>query len=96
MNTFVLTAETRDFPVHSLLEQAGSDGVEIRDHDGKVLGYLLAAGDPDASAYVRAGRELDQCREEIQEASQRRGGVTTTELLKRAKDATQNIEGASG
>jgi hypothetical protein len=89
MNTFVLTPETEGVPVQSLLRQAGSGGVEIRDPDGKVLGYLLAANNPESSAYVEASRELDQHEEEIREASQRRGGVSTAELLRRADEAAQ-------
>jgi hypothetical protein len=96
VNTFVLSPETKGFPVESLLERAGPGGIEIRDRDGKVLGYLLTADNPDAAAYVQASRDLEQHEQEVQEASQRRGGVSTAELLQRAQEAAQKSDGARG
>ena len=89
MNTFVLNPQTAKSPVEDLLTQAASGSVEVLDPEGNVLAYVLLPVDREALIYAEAKLDLDQHREDVQQALNRRGGVTTTQLLEKAKVAAK-------
>jgi hypothetical protein len=90
MNSLILNAETANLPIAVLLNQVGSGGVELRDPQGNVVAFVLSPADHQAWTYAEANRDLDGHREEIRQALERRGGVTTEQLLKNAASATQD------
>jgi hypothetical protein len=73
--------------ISSLLSEARKGGVEILNDDGKIVGYVLPPDDDEAWAYAEASMDIQQHRDEILTAMERRTGVTTRELL-------QNLERA--
>ena len=89
MNTFILSPQTAKSPVEDLLTQVASGGVEVLDPEGNVLAYVLSPVDREALIYAEAKLDLDQHREQVREAMQRRGGVTTAQLLENARAAAQ-------
>jgi len=89
LQTFVLSAETASMPVEGLIKQAASGGVEVRDERGKLIAYVVSPEDREAMAYLDACQDFDKHREEIAAALQRRGGVTTKELLENVDKAAR-------
>jgi hypothetical protein len=89
MNTFVLSSQTANLPVHDLLMRAASESVEVLDADGNVLAYVLSPVDREALIYAEAKLELDRHRDEVRQALSRRGGITTKQLLERAQAAAE-------
>jgi hypothetical protein len=93
MNTFVLTAETADSSVETLLKQAAAGGVEVRDLEGNVLAYVLSPEDREAWTYAEANLELNEHRDEVHRALARRGVVTTKQLLAKATAVSRQTDG---
>ena len=89
MAIFILNDQTANSPVQVLLSQAAGEGVEVLDPQGNVLAYVLSPEVHEALVYAEAELELTKNRERLQEARQRRGGITTEELLRRAKAAEE-------
>ena len=87
MNTFILSPQTANLPIQDLLTQAASGSVEILDGDGNVLAYVVTPADREALIYAEARVDLEQHRDEVKKALNRRGGITTQELLDKAKAA---------
>ena len=89
MNTFVLSPQTANLPVQDLLTWAASGSVEVLDAEGNVVAYVLSPVDREALIYAEAKLDVDQHRDEVQIALNRRGGITTKQLLEKAKAAAQ-------
>ena len=89
MKTFVLSEQTANSPIDDLVRQASSGGVEIHDMHGNVVAYILSPSDREAWTYAEANLEVDQHLGEIQEALNRRGGITTSDLLTKAAESVQ-------
>src|SRR4051794_8805749 len=87
MQIFVLNEQTARTAVESLVKQAAGGGLEIRTAEGELVAYLLPPNNEEAWAYAEAGMDIDQHRDEIMAAMERRSGVTTPELLERAERA---------
>lgn len=85
MNTLILTAETALLPIQHLLSQVGSGGIEIRDARGNVVAIVLPPVEREARTYAEAHLDASQYQEEVRQALQRRGGVTTAQLLQNAE-----------
>jgi hypothetical protein len=92
MNTFVLNSESANYPIQSLLEQADTGGVEVRDCQGQVIAYVLAPKDREAWMYAQTHVELDLRHDQIRHAVTRRGGVSTRELLEKAESRTRTSQ----
>lgn len=88
MNTFILNAETSSLPIDHLLKQAEVGGVEVRDAQGNVLAIVLSPADHQAWIYAEAHLDLDQHKDEVQRAIERRDGVMTAQLLENAASET--------
>ena len=84
LQTFVLSEQTASLPLGPLFEQAAIGGVEVRNSEGKVVAYVLPAGDEETWLYAEARVYFEKHRTEIEAAGARRGGVTTAELLAKA------------
>jgi hypothetical protein len=87
MHTFILSDESASQPIGSLLEQATSGGIEIRNAEGRTIAFVLAPDDQEAWAYAEAAIDVAGHRDEIIAAMERRSGVTTEELLAKAERA---------
>ena len=87
MQTFVLSEETAGTALEAVLKQSAGCGLEIRNTDGKVLGYLLPPDNEEAWAYAEAGMYIANHRDELMAAKERRADVTTKELSERAERA---------
>jgi hypothetical protein len=89
MSTFILNQESANSPVQDLLSQAAKESVAVLDAHGNVIAYVLPPEVREALIYAEADLELTKNRERINLARQRRGGITTNELLERAKEAAE-------
>ena len=89
MNTFVLSPQTANLPVQDLLTRAASGSVEVRDTEGNILAYVLSPADCEALIYAEARLDLEQHRDEVNQALKRRGGITTKQLLEKAQAAAR-------
>ena len=89
MSTFILNQETANSPVHELLSQAANESVAVLDAQGNVIAYVLSPDVREALIYAEADIELERNRDRIKRAMQRRGGVTTKELLDKARAAAE-------
>jgi hypothetical protein len=92
MNTFVLSPQTADLPVRDLLNQAANGGLTVLDTEGNVVAYVLSPADREELIYAQAKLDLELHRDEVEAARKRRGGVTTKELLERARAAAERHE----
>jgi hypothetical protein len=90
MNTFVLNDSTAHLSIAHLLKQVQGGAVEVRDAAGKVVALVLSPADHLAWSYAEANLDLDQHRNDVQQALSRRGGVTTEQLLANAAAATRD------
>lgn len=84
MNTLVLDSETAKLSLEYLLKQLGTDGIEVRDEQGNIVAVVLVPGDKEALTYAEASIYLDQHKDEMRQAIERRGGITTSQLLEKA------------
>jgi hypothetical protein len=89
MNTLVLTAENANLPIAFLLEKVDNGSVEVRNAEGVIVAFVMSPADHQAWMYAEANLDLDKHREQIEAALQRRGGVTTAELLAKAAAAAE-------
>ena len=87
MQAFILSEHTASMPVGPIVSQAAKGAVEVRDTDGNVVAFVISPFDREALTYLEAYRDFEENREQIRQASQRRGGVSTQELLERAHAA---------
>ena len=87
MNTFIFSPQTANVPIHDLLSQVANGSVEILDVDGNIIAYVLSPDDRGKLTYAEARLDFDQHREEVSNATSRRGGITTKQLLENAKSA---------
>jgi hypothetical protein len=87
MATFILNDHTANTPVQSLLSQAASESVAVFDAQGNIVAYVLSPDIWEALTYAEARLDLQKHRKEVEQALKRRTGITTQELLKRAKAA---------
>ncbi len=87
LTTLVLSEQTASTSLKSVLEQAGTGGVEVRSADGKLIAFVLPPDNEEAWAYAEASIEIWRHRDEIVAALERRTGVTTEELLSKAEAA---------
>jgi hypothetical protein len=86
MQTFVLDEHAASVPATLFRDAAsGGGGVEVLDDQGKIVAFVLSPHDREAWTYAEARMEVINHRDEIRAAMQRRGGVTTKELLERAE-----------
>jgi hypothetical protein len=84
MNTLILSAETANMSIDHLLQQMSNGGVEVRDMQGNLVAFVLSPTDQEALTYVEASIYLDQHKEQVRQALERRGGITTSQLLVKA------------
>lgn len=84
MNTIILSTETANLPIGQLLEQVDRGGVEVRDTASNVLAFVLSPVDHQSWVYSEAHRELEEHQHEVRQALERRGGVTTAQMLEKA------------
>lgn len=84
MNTIILSTETANLPIGQLLEQVNRGGVEVRDAAGNVLAFVLSPVDHQSWIYFEAHREIEEHQHEVRQAIERRGGVTTAQMLAKA------------
>jgi len=84
MNTLILDAETANFSLQHLLQQVERGSFEVRNAQGNVVAFVLSPADHEAWTYVEANLDLNQHRDEVQQALRRRGGATTAQLLEKA------------
>jgi hypothetical protein len=89
MQTFLLTPQTENMSIRLLLNEAATKSLEVRDVDGKVVAYVLSPAEHEALIYADARRDIQEHRAEIDAARKRRGGVTTAELLEKARLAAE-------
>lgn len=94
MQTFVLGEHAASVPA-TLIREAASGGVEVLDDQGKVVAFVLSPHDRQAWTYAEARMEVIHHRDEIRAAMQRRGGVTTKELLEKAEQERQRRVGGA-
>ncbi|MEX0613297.1 MAG: hypothetical protein WD738_02500 [Pirellulales bacterium] len=80
MNTLILNSETANLPIEHLLKQVNTGGVEVRDAQGNVLAFVLSPADHEAWTYAEANLDLNYHQDEVRQALERRGGVTTLQL----------------
>ena len=85
MKTFILNPETAGTSIRELLSQIADGNITVLDSEGNTLAYVLSPAAREELIYVEAQRDLDLHREEIQQAFARSTGITTAELLDRAK-----------
>lgn len=85
MNTFVLDAQTENLSVQALLTQAKGESIVVLDADGNALAFVLSPADREAFIYAQAHLDLERNRPAVKRALARRGGVTTQQLLERAR-----------
>jgi hypothetical protein len=85
MQTVILGEHTANLTVAGLIKQAAGGSIELRDADGNVVVYVLSPKDEQAWAYAEARVYFENHREAFREASARRSGVTTAELLAKAE-----------
>lgn len=90
MNTFVLNTETSSLSVDHLLKQVVPGGVEVRDAKGNVLALVLPPADHVAWTYAQAHLDIDQHKNEVQQALKRQGGVTTSQLMQNVDSKAAN------
>jgi hypothetical protein len=91
LQTFVLSEQTASLPLGPLFEQAASGGVEVRNGEGKVVAYVLPAGDEETWQYAEARVYFEKHRAEFEAARARRKGITTAELLAKAEAITNHV-----
>src|SRR4029078_9496604 len=90
MTTRILNSETAQLPIDHLLKQLEEGGgVAVRNADGKIVAVVLSGADQEALAYAEAKQDSDQNREKGRKALERRGGITTAELLAKAAAAAE-------
>ena len=89
MNTFIVNSETAGTSIQDLLSQISDGNITVLDSEGNTLAYVLSPGGREELIYAEAQRDLDVHRDEVQHALARREGITTTELLSRAKAAAE-------
>jgi hypothetical protein len=89
MNTFILNTKTAGTSIQDLLSQIADGNITVLDGEGNTLAYVLSPRSREELIYAEAQRDLDLHRGEIQQALERRDGITTTDLLARAKAAAQ-------
>jgi len=89
MNTLVLDPETAKISLEHLLKQLGNGGVQVRDAQGNIVAVVLGPTDREALTYLEANLDLDQNMDQVRKALQRRGGVTTAQLLANAAAAAE-------
>jgi hypothetical protein len=85
MNTLILNVESANYTIQSLLEQADTGVVEVRDSKWQVIAYVFVPQDREAWMYAQTHVELDRRHDAIRQALARRGGVSTRELLENAE-----------
>ena len=93
MNTIVLDSETANLSIEHLLRQADKGGIELKDANGKVVAFILSPADQEALTYIEASLELNRNSQELHEALNRQGGVTTAQLLEKANAAATKASG---
>ena len=87
MNTFVLNPETAGTSVQEFLSQIANGNITVLDGEGNTLAYVLSPAAREEMIYADAQRDLDLHRDEVRQALGRRTGITTAELLNRARTA---------
>jgi hypothetical protein len=89
MATFILDQNSANLPVQDLLSQAATESVAVLDTQGNIVAYVLSPADREEMVYAEARRDLYQNWDQVDAALKRRGGVTTKELLERARSAAE-------
>ena len=92
MTTLVLDAQSAKLPIEHLIAQIGRGGVAVRDAAGNVVALVLSPADHEAWIYAQANFHLYGHRAKVQEALDRRAGVTTRQLLRNADEAARNSQ----
>ena len=87
MTTIVLNAETSGLSIEHLLQQASQGEVQIQDTSGKVVAVVMPPVERDELTRAMEIFERSWNDKQRSEASERRGGITTAELLRRAEAA---------
>jgi hypothetical protein len=94
MQTFVLNPSSGQLPIGGLVDQVGTNGVEVRNDAGEVIAYVLPPAMKEALTYMEARRELEAHAEEVRAAVGRRGGRTMSEILAELHQRETNAPGA--
>lgn len=89
MTTIVLNAETAGLSLEHLLQQAGQGEIQIQDTSGKVVAVVLPPVERDELTRAIEIFERSWNDTKHRGASERRGGITTAELLRRAEAAAK-------
>ncbi len=74
-------SEEPNLPIGGLVESVGSGGVEVRDHHGRVIAYVLPPNMKETLLELEARQALETRSEELRAAVARRGGRATQEIL---------------
>lgn len=90
MNTFVLSSENVAVPVKSLIDNLGSDEIQICDESGNVLAYLTPPSARDQRLYAEAQLWAIANRDTLHQRSRRSAGLTTAELCQRLGMSRKN------
>jgi hypothetical protein len=92
MNSLILNTETAKLSLEDLLGQLGNGGVEVKDFEGRVIAVIVGPIDKEALTYAEANIDIDRNIEQVRRALGRRGGITTSQLLAKAKAAAAALE----
>lgn len=92
MTTIILDSHTSGLSLENLLQRAADGELQIRDAEGKVVAYVLAAAQQQYLASMQEIFARHSTPEKLREALQRRDGITTAELLKRCELAAQHAD----
>ena len=88
LSTVTLGSESAALPFGQVVEQARQGGIQVNDSSGQLVAFVLPLNDLAAWTEAQLIREIGEHRDEIRAAMQRGGGVTTAELLERARQAS--------
>ena len=87
MNSLILDTETARLSLEDLLGQLGNGGVEVKDSEGRVLAVLVGPIDKEALTYAEANIDINRNIDQVRRALGRRDGISTEQLLAKAKAA---------
>ena len=89
MTTIVLNAETSGLSLGQLLQQASQGEIRIQDSSGKVVAVVMPPVERDELTRLIEIFDRSWNDKKNSGAAERRGGITTAELLRRAEAAAK-------
>ncbi|MCC7473888.1 MAG: hypothetical protein IT425_00710 [Pirellulales bacterium] len=96
MKTVILDSRSANLSLAQFLEEIGDGGAQLLDSVGNVIVFVVPPSNDEAFVYAETERYLSKHKEDIQRALNRRGGITTAQLLERAHAAALKVEGGTG